>query len=88
MKILEHSIVRNIDTPGPGVITSVNPATEAEIVPALGAGNTLIFKPASATILTGLCLGDMARRAGLPPGVFNTVAGLGRRWPGWLSKGL
>jgi succinate-semialdehyde dehydrogenase/glutarate-semialdehyde dehydrogenase len=46
----------------------------AEIVPALGAGNTLVFKPASATILTGLYLGDMARRAGMPPGVLNTVA--------------
>lgn len=46
----------------------------AEIVPALGAGNTLVFKPASATILTGLYLGDMARRAGLPPGVLNTIA--------------
>jgi succinate-semialdehyde dehydrogenase/glutarate-semialdehyde dehydrogenase len=46
----------------------------AEIVPAIGAGNTLIFKPASATVLTGLMLGDMARRAGVPPGVINTVA--------------
>jgi succinate-semialdehyde dehydrogenase/glutarate-semialdehyde dehydrogenase len=46
----------------------------AEIVPALGAGNTLVFKPASATVLTGLYLGDMARRAGMPPGVLNTVA--------------
>ncbi len=46
----------------------------AEIVPALGAGNTVVFKPASATVLTGLYLGDMARRAGFPPGVLNTVA--------------
>jgi acyl-CoA reductase-like NAD-dependent aldehyde dehydrogenase len=46
----------------------------AEIVPAVGAGNTVVFKPASATVLTGLLLGDMARRAGFPPGVINTVA--------------
>jgi acyl-CoA reductase-like NAD-dependent aldehyde dehydrogenase len=46
----------------------------AEIVPAVGAGNTVIFKPASATVLTGLLLGDMARRAGFPPGVINTIA--------------
>jgi succinate-semialdehyde dehydrogenase/glutarate-semialdehyde dehydrogenase len=46
----------------------------AEIVPAVGAGNTVVFKPASATVLTGLMLGDMARRAGFPPGVVNTVA--------------
>jgi succinate-semialdehyde dehydrogenase/glutarate-semialdehyde dehydrogenase len=44
------------------------------IVPALGAGNTLVFKPASATVLIGLALADMARRAGMPPGVFNAVA--------------
>jgi len=46
----------------------------AEIVPALVAGNTVVFKPASATILTGLLIGDMARRAGIPAGVLNTVA--------------
>ncbi len=46
----------------------------AEIAPAVGAGNTVVFKPASATMLTGLMLGDMARRAGFPPGVINTVA--------------
>ncbi len=46
----------------------------AEIVPALGAGNTVVFKPASATVLTGLKLAEMARRAGLPPGVFNALA--------------
>jgi succinate-semialdehyde dehydrogenase/glutarate-semialdehyde dehydrogenase len=45
-----------------------------ELVPALGAGNTVVFKPASATVLIGLALGDMARRAGMPPGVLNTVA--------------
>ena len=45
-----------------------------EIVPAVGAGNTVVFKPASATVLIGLALGDMARRAGMPPGVLNTVA--------------
>jgi succinate-semialdehyde dehydrogenase/glutarate-semialdehyde dehydrogenase len=46
----------------------------AEILPAIGAGNTLVFKPASATVQTGLMIADMARRAGLPPGVLNTVA--------------
>jgi acyl-CoA reductase-like NAD-dependent aldehyde dehydrogenase len=46
----------------------------AGLVPALAAGNTVVFKPASATILTGLLLGDMARRAGFPEGVINTVA--------------
>jgi succinate-semialdehyde dehydrogenase/glutarate-semialdehyde dehydrogenase len=45
-----------------------------EIVPALVAGNTMVFKPASATVLTGLFLVDQARRAGLPAGVLNGVA--------------
>jgi succinate-semialdehyde dehydrogenase/glutarate-semialdehyde dehydrogenase len=45
-----------------------------EIVPALVAGNTVVFKPASATVLTGLALVDQARRAGLPDGVLNGVA--------------
>jgi succinate-semialdehyde dehydrogenase/glutarate-semialdehyde dehydrogenase len=60
-----------------GIITPWNyPVTipMGEIVPAVGAGNTVVFKPASATTLIGLKLGDMARRAGLPPGVLNTVA--------------
>ncbi len=46
----------------------------AELVQALGAGNTVVFKPASATVLVGLFLGDLARRAGFPAGVINTVA--------------
>lgn len=49
-----------------------------EVAAALAAGNTVVFKPASATVLTGLALADMARRAGFPPGVFNAVALPGR----------
>ena len=45
-----------------------------EIVPGLVAGNTMVFKPASATVLTGLALVDQARRAGMPDGVLNGVA--------------
>jgi len=45
-----------------------------ELVPALVAGNTVVMKPASDTVLTGLLLADQARRAGMPPGVFNAVA--------------
>ncbi|MGD8440175.1 MAG: aldehyde dehydrogenase family protein, partial [Holophagae bacterium] len=45
-----------------------------EIVPGLVAGNTMVFKPASATVLTGLALVDQARRAGLPDGVLNGTA--------------
>jgi acyl-CoA reductase-like NAD-dependent aldehyde dehydrogenase len=45
-----------------------------EIAQALACGNTVVFKPASATVLVGLALGDALRQAGLPPGVVNTVA--------------
>jgi succinate-semialdehyde dehydrogenase/glutarate-semialdehyde dehydrogenase len=48
------------------------------VAAAVAAGNTVVFKPASATVLIGLTLGDMARRAGFPPGVVNTVALPGR----------
>jgi succinate-semialdehyde dehydrogenase/glutarate-semialdehyde dehydrogenase len=44
------------------------------VVPALVAGNTVVMKPASDSVLTGLMLADQARRAGMPPGVFNAVA--------------
>lgn len=45
-----------------------------ELVPALVAGNTVVMKPASASVITGLMLADQARRAGFPPGVLNAVA--------------
>ena len=44
-----------------------------EIAACLAAGNTVVLKPASATALTGLAIGDLCRRAGLPPGVVNVV---------------
>ncbi len=63
-----------------GVLTIVTPWNYPvgipmwELVPALVAGNTVVMKPASDTVLTGLLLADQARRAGMPPGVFNAVA--------------
>jgi succinate-semialdehyde dehydrogenase/glutarate-semialdehyde dehydrogenase len=44
-----------------------------EIAACLAAGNTVVLKPASATALTGIAVGDLCRRAGLPPGVVNVV---------------
>jgi acyl-CoA reductase-like NAD-dependent aldehyde dehydrogenase len=44
-----------------------------EIAACLAAGNTVVFKPASATASIGLLLGEVFRRAGLPPGVVNVV---------------
>ena len=44
---------------------------------ALVAGNTVVFKPASATPLLGYKLYEVMADAGLPPGVFNFVTGGG-----------
>jgi 1-pyrroline-5-carboxylate dehydrogenase len=44
---------------------------------ALVAGNTVVFKPASDTPLTGRLLAECMRDAGLPDGVFNFVTGGG-----------
>jgi acyl-CoA reductase-like NAD-dependent aldehyde dehydrogenase len=48
-----------------------------KLAPALAAGCTLVLKPASATPLTALWLGQLALEAGLPPGVLNVVTGPG-----------
>jgi acyl-CoA reductase-like NAD-dependent aldehyde dehydrogenase len=39
------------------------------------AGNTVVLKPSEETPWTGAILGQIARAAGLPPGVFNVVQG-------------
>ena len=44
---------------------------------ALVAGNTVVFKPASATPWSGRLLADALRDAGVPAGVFNLVTGPG-----------
>ncbi|MFE3054209.1 aldehyde dehydrogenase family protein [Nocardia sp. NPDC059239] len=48
-----------------------------KIAPALAAGCTVVLKPAEQTPLTALRLGQLALEAGIPPGVFNVVAGDG-----------
>ena len=44
------------------------------VASALMAGNTVVLKPAPATTLIGLAIGDLFRRAGAPAGVVNVVA--------------
>lgn len=46
-----------------------------KIAPALVAGNTVIFKPASTTPLTAAKLVDIFERAGVPAGVLNLLVG-------------
>jgi betaine-aldehyde dehydrogenase len=46
-----------------------------KIGPALAAGCTVVLKPAPATPLTTLMLGELIAKAGIPPGVVNIVTG-------------
>jgi betaine-aldehyde dehydrogenase len=46
-----------------------------KIGPALAAGCTTIFKPASLTPLTSLMLADIIKEAGIPDGVVNIITG-------------
>lgn len=66
-----------------GVIGIISPwnfplATPAdEVVMALMAGNAVVLKPSELTPLIALKLGDIFRRAGLPPGLLNIATGDG-----------
>jgi alpha-ketoglutaric semialdehyde dehydrogenase len=48
-----------------------------KIAPALAYGNTVVFKPSSATPWSGVYLTRLIEKAGLPPGVVNLVTGKG-----------
>ncbi|MGH2382915.1 MAG: aldehyde dehydrogenase family protein, partial [Candidatus Limnocylindria bacterium] len=48
-----------------------------KVAPALATGNTLVLKPASATPLSAIRLGELALEAGIPAGVLNVVPGPG-----------
>jgi acyl-CoA reductase-like NAD-dependent aldehyde dehydrogenase len=47
------------------------------VAPALAAGNPVIAKPAERTPLTAIRIGELAREAGLPDGVFQVLPGKG-----------
>lgn len=66
-----------------GVVSVVTPwnfplaIPARKIAPALAAGNSVVFKPASLTPLMGLMLGKILSEAGVPAGVINVVTGPG-----------
>ncbi|MDY7103304.1 MAG: 5-carboxymethyl-2-hydroxymuconate semialdehyde dehydrogenase [Actinomycetota bacterium] len=63
-----------------GVITPWNTPfmlSTWKIAPALAAGCTVVHKPAEWSPLTASLLSELALEAGLPPGVLNTVHGMG-----------
>ncbi len=64
-----------------GVVAAITPwnfpsaMITRKAAPAIAAGCTVVVKPASQTPLSALALGELAQRAGLPPGVFNVITG-------------
>src|SRR5438874_532309 len=57
-----------------------------KLAPALAAGNTAILKPASATPLTALLLGEICLEAGIPAGVVNVLPGPGSEIGAYLAE--
>ena len=49
-----------------------------KIAPALAMGNCVIAKPSELTPMTAYLLGDLANKAGMPPGVLNILHGEGK----------
>lgn len=47
------------------------------IAPAIATGNCAVVKPADETPRSAVMIAELAMRAGVPPGVFNVVTGLG-----------
>ncbi len=63
-----------------GVITPWNTPfmlSTWKIAPALSAGCTVVHKPAELSPVTASVLAEIAQEAGLPPGVWNVVNGMG-----------
>src|SRR3989440_4905578 len=54
--------------------------------PAIGAGCTVVLKPASQTPFSALALAELAERAGIPKGVFNVITGTASEIGGELTS--
>ncbi len=48
-----------------------------KIGPALATGNSVLLKPSELSSLSALRMGELSAEAGVPPGVFNVLPGLG-----------
>lgn len=76
-------VVNNVRYDPSGVSVLITPwngplmLTTWKVGPALAAGNTIVVKPPEWAPLTCSLLVDIAEQAGVPPGVFNLVQGVG-----------
>lgn len=77
-----HTLVYSVKVPV-GVVSIITPWNYPlsipvwKIAPALVMGNTVVFKPASITPITGIRLVELLLEVGLPPGVLNVLTGAG-----------
>lgn len=68
-----------------GVVLAISPfnypinLSASKIAPALMAGNSVVFKPATQGSICGLHLARIFQEAGVPAGVINTLTGKGRK---------
>lgn len=63
-----------------GVITAFNfpiAVPSWKILPAIAAGNTVVYKPSKDVPHSGFIFAEIMEEAGIPPGVFNVVFGKG-----------
>jgi aldehyde dehydrogenase (NAD+) len=62
-----------------GLVTPWNGPTAvfAFAAAAISAGNSVVLKPAEQTPMTAVLMAELASEAGIPPGVFNVVQGVG-----------
>jgi aldehyde dehydrogenase (NAD+)/betaine-aldehyde dehydrogenase len=66
-----------------GVVAAITPwnyplnQITLKVAPALAAGCTVVLKPSEVAPINAFILADVIHDAGLPPGVFNLVTGLG-----------
>lgn len=75
-----------------GVVVAISPwnfpflTPLRKIIPAIAMGNTVVFKPAYDTPLSGVYLCELFEKAGLPAGVVNMVIGKGSSMGDALSS--
>lgn len=75
-----------------GVVAAITPwnsplTMEAQkVAPALAAGNAVILKPSEVTPSAALLMGEVALKAGLPPGILNVITGPGATTGKWLVQ--